>query len=281
MTQVTTARAGTTMTVVPARLARSWHLVSALRLESAVTSGADAIVLDLEDAVPAPEKDGARRSVSAFLDERAAWVRVNDVTSAHWADDLAAVGASAGLLGVVLAKVESADDVVQTAAALPAGVKIVALIESACGLEAVSEIARRPETFRLAFGSGDFRRDTGMGDDPIALAYPRSRLVVASAAAGLPGPIDGPTLADSADRVREATRASRTLGMTGRLILRPEQAAPVEDALSPTAAELAWARDTVGRAADASAIDGSYLPTLARARATLTLAADLGTPAPA
>lgn len=276
MTHLTQSRADTAHPAVPARLARSWHLVSALRLEDAAASRADAVVIDLEDAVPAAEKESARRATARFLDSGAAWVRVNDVTSPHWAHDLRVIGSSPGLLGIVLAKVESAADVERTALALAPGVKIVALIESACGLEAASGIARQEGTFRLAFGSGDFRRDTGMHDDPVALAYPRSRLVVASAAAGLPGPIDGPTLADSPDRVSEATRASRSLGMTGKLMLRSEHAAAIDEALSPSPAELAWAQDTVEAASDGSAIDGSYLPTLARARATLALASDLG-----
>ena len=276
MSRLPDSRADATSSVVPARLARSWHLVSALRLDEAAASDADAVVIDLEDAVPAPRKHDARRETVAFLDKRPAWVRVNDTTSSQWADDLHAVGASVGLLGIVLAKVESAEQVVRTAGSLATEVKIIALIESARGLEASCEIAEQPATFRLAFGTGDFRRDTGMGDDPVALAYPRSRLVVASAAAGLPGPIDGPTLTESAETLLAATRHSRTLGMTGKLTLRAGQVATIDEALSPTAAELAWARDTVGRAADASVTDGSYLPTLARARAMLTLAADLG-----
>lgn len=266
----------TEMRKVPARLARSWQLVSALRLGDANGSAADAVVLDLEDAVPAADKHAARLAALSFLAGRPAWVRVNDATSGQWGADLEAVGSSVGLCGVMLAKVESAEQVTRTAKRLPPGVKIVALIESARGLEAASEIARESATFRLAFGSGDFRRDTRMGDDPIALAYPRSRLVVASAAAGLPGPIDGPTLTDSVDSILAATANSRMLGMTGKLTLRASQATHINEAMSPSPAELAWARDTVDRAGDGGAIDGSYLPTLARARALLSLAAELG-----
>ncbi|MGO4533399.1 HpcH/HpaI aldolase/citrate lyase family protein [Leifsonia sp. 2MCAF36] len=266
----------TTEQEVDARHARSWQLVSALRLDDADDSTADAVVLDLEDAVPAAGKPAARRAALSFLEDRPTWVRVNDVTSGHWEDDLTAIGSSPGLRGIMLAKVESAEQVSRTAEKLPAGVRIVALIESALGLEAASDIAREPATFRLAFGSGDFRRDTGMADDPVALAYPRSRLVVASAAAGLPGPIDGPTLTDSADVLLAAARTSRLLGMTGKLVLRAAHAERVNEALSPSPAELAWARDTVGRAGDGGAIDGSYLPTLARARALLALADEFG-----
>lgn len=261
---------------VPARHARSWQLVSALRLADADGSLADALVIDLEDAVPAAEKASARHAALSFLQDRPAWVRVNDATSGQWEADLSAIASSPGLRGIMLAKAECAEQVSRTAAKLPPGVRIVALIESALGLEASSEIARQPATFRLAFGSGDFRRDTGMADDPIALAYPRSRLVVASAAAGLPGPIDGPALTDSPDALLAATRASRALGMTGKLVLRAAHAAQINEALSPSQAELAWARDTVGREGDGDAIDGSYLPTLARARALLSLADELG-----
>ena len=277
MSVQTSSLAGTTDLVVPARLARSWQLVSALRLVGAADgSPADATVFDVEDAVPAAEKAAARMAVVSWLASRSGWVRVNDATTEYWRSDLAAIGTSTGLLGVMLAKVESGAQVAETAALLPDGVRIVALIESAVGLEAVSEVAREPATFRLAFGSGDFRRDTGVGDDPIALAYARSRLVVASAAAGIPGPIDGPTLTDSTDHLITATLHARSMGMTGKLTLRGDQAAHINAGLSPSAAERSWARDTLERANGDAIIDGSYLPTLARARAVVSLASAYG-----
>lgn len=280
MTRPLGGSAGTTERVVPARLARSWQLVSALRLGEAHGSLADSVVIDLEDAVPAAQKSAAREAAARWLATGSAWVRVNDVSSGEWRADLGAVGGIAGLRGVMLAKVESAAQVEATAAGLPAGTRIVALVESARGLEAAADIARSAGTFRLAFGSGDFRRDTGVGDDPLALAYARSRLVVASAAAGIPGAIDGPTITESKDDLTTAARHSRTMGLTGKLTLRGDHAGLINDALSPSVAEREWAAGMLDLTANGDVRDGSYLPMLARARAIVGLASAFGPLAP-
>lgn len=275
MTVTAPSLAGTSVTDVPARLARSWLLVSALALDEATRAydaGVDALVVDIEDAVPEPDKSAARSAMLDWLARRPAWVRVNDVSTPHWADDVAALSASPGVLGVMLAKVESAQQVADTADALPGGTRIVALIESARGIQSVASIAEEPATFRLAFGSGDFRRDTGIADDPLALAYPRSQLVIASAAAGLPGPIDGPALADA---VADAARHAKTMGMTGKLSLRLDQVGAINAALSPTPDEVEGARQVLARADD-GVVDGSYLPALARARQVVALARAYG-----
>ena len=273
---VRSSLAGTPIMDVPARHARSWLLVPALDLDEAARAhdaGVDALVIDLEDAVPGPDKRRARADTLAWLARRPAWVRVNDAASEHWVDDVAALRASPGVLGVMLAKVESATQVGETAAALAAGTRIVALIESARGIRSVYEIAEHPATFRLAFGSGDFRRDTGIADDPLGLAYARSQLVIASAAAGIPGPIDGPALDDAT--LVNASLHARGMGMTGKLTLRLDQVGAINDGLSPSAEEIEWARELLARPTTGS-VDGSYLPAVARAEALLKLAAVYG-----
>jgi citrate lyase subunit beta/citryl-CoA lyase len=232
---------------IPFEYARSWLLVPgdrADRVRSAIGSEADAVVIDLEDAVAADAKDSARDAVSALLAKGAVdvWVRVNDATTASWADDLAQLGGLPGLRGVMLAKVEDGDHVDATSARLPANMPIVALIESAVGIEAATSIARRAGTSRLAFGSGDFRRDTGIADEAIGLAYPRTRLAIASRAARLPGPVDGPTRATGREVLVEQSTDAATVGMTGRLCLRPEQTADVNTLFAPGAGAVDAAR---------------------------------------
>lgn len=154
-------------------LARSWLLVNADRpaaLDAALGSAADALVLDLEDAVDPAAKPSAGERVAEWLGAHRAWVRVNDATTPFWADDLARLRDAPGLAGVVLAKTESADQVSATRTLLGGSVPVVALIESALGIEDVTAIARAG-AFRLAFGSGDYRRDTGVTGTPLALAY--------------------------------------------------------------------------------------------------------------
>lgn len=111
----------------------------------------------------------------------------------------------------MLAMVESVDHVTETAKRLP-DVPIVALVETARGLERITEIAATKGTFRLAFGIGDFRRDTGFGEDPATLAYTRSRFTIASKAADLPSAIDGPTIGSNPLKLIEATAVSTNSG---------------------------------------------------------------------
>ncbi|MDI9924952.1 MULTISPECIES: CoA ester lyase [unclassified Rhodococcus (in: high G+C Gram-positive bacteria)] len=256
--------------VAPDR-ARSWLLVPATKPETfgnAVASGVDAVILDIEDAVAPAKKPAAREAVVQWLGEgNSAWVRINDATTPYWADDLAALSGLPGLVGVMLAKTESGGQVEATAARLAPGTPILALVESAMGLEAATEIARAESTFRLAFGSGDFRRDTGMSDDPLAMAYPRSRLVVSSRAARIPGPIDGPTLTANDSILGRDAALTLSMGMTGKLCMHSEQAAIVNRELAPSPTDVSWARDVIDAlGADGAHVkDGSDLPRLAKA----------------
>lgn len=166
----------------------------------------------------------------------------------------------------MVAKTESAAHIDWAAAALP-GTSIVALVESALGIERAFEIASAPYTIRLAFGTGDFRRDTLASSDPEALAYARGRLVVASRAAGIAGPIDGPCLTGEPD-LSHALITTRTMGMTGMLCMFEDDAAAVNRQLSPSEDELSWADEIIARlgANGEHIADGSELPKLARAQ---------------
>ncbi len=272
-----------TAAAVPTGLARSWLLVpgSAPQLPGRIAgSAADVVVVDLEDGVAPADKPGARRALAEVADGAPAgprpWARIADVSSDHWRADVALLGSADLVAGVVLAKVESPRDIRVTLDALGGEVPLVALIESARGVESALEIAEAPGVSRLAFGSGDFRRDTGAADDSIALLFARSRLVTASRAAGLPGPIDGPTVPRDAAMLAEASRHAASRGMTGRLCLREEQAPVVNAALSPSAAELAWARDVLDTLERHGIRDGSDLPRIARAQALLAAAESFG-----
>ncbi len=261
-------------------LARSWLLVNgaqAGRFAPASRSRADIVVLDIEDAVAPKDKLAARDNVMNWLTAgNADWVRVNGFGTPWWADDLAAL-ATTSVGGVMLAMVESVDHVSETAKRLP-GVPIVALVETARGLERISEIASAKGTFRLAFGIGDFRRDTGFGDDPATLAYARSRFTIAAKAAHLPSAIDGPTVGSSALKLSEATAVSAEFGMTGKICLTPDQCHPVNEGLSPSQDEISWAREFFAEfERDGGEIrNGSDLPRIARATKILDLARAYG-----
>ncbi|WP_167100902.1 CoA ester lyase [Mycobacterium sp. DL592] len=261
-------------------LARSWLLVNgahADKFAAAVRSRADIVVLDIEDAVAPKDKTSARDNVVAWLAAgNSDWVRINGFGTPWWADDLEAL-ATTSLGGVMLAMVESVDHVTETAKRLP-NTPIVALVETARGLERITEIASAKGTFRLAFGIGDFRRDTGFGDNPATLAYARSRFTIAAKAAHLPGPIDGPTVGSSALKLSEATAVSAEFGMTGKICLTPDQCPTVNEGLAPSQEEITWAKEFFAEfERDGGEIrNGSDLPRIARANKILDLARAYG-----
>jgi citrate lyase subunit beta/citryl-CoA lyase len=261
-------------------LARSWLLVNGAQYERfapAARSRADIVVLDIEDAVAPKDKDTARDNVIRWLgDDNTDWVRINGFGTRWWADDLEMLsGTSVG--GIMLAMVESVDHITETAKRLP-NVPIVALVETARGLERITEIAATKGTFRLAFGIGDFRRDTGFGDNPATLAYARARFTIAAKAAHLPSAIDGPTVGSSALRLSEATAVSAEFGMTGKICLTPDQCPTVNEGLSPSQDEISWAREFFAEfQRDGGEIrNGSDLPRIARANKILDLAKAYG-----
>ena len=261
-------------------LARSWLLVNGAQYDKfapAARSRADIVVLDIEDAVAPSGKQAARENVLRWLGEgNSDWVRVNGFGTQFWADDLAML-AKSSVGGVMLAMVESVDHVIETANLLP-GVPIVALVETTRGLERITEIAATKGTFRLAFGIGDFRRDTGFGESPSTLAYARSRFTIAAKAAQLPGAIDGPTVGSSALKLSEATAVSAEFGMTGKICLIPDQCGTVTEGLSPSQEEISWAKEFfVEFERDGGEIrNGSDLPRIARANKILDLARSYG-----
>ena len=261
-------------------LARSWLLVNGAQYDKfapASHSRADIVVLDIEDAVAPSGKPAARDNVKRWMDAgHSDWVRVNGFGTQFWADDLEMLsGTSVG--GVMLAMVESVDHVTETARLLP-GVPIVALVETARGLERITEIAATKGTFRLAFGIGDFRRDTGFGEHPTTLAYARSRFTIAAKAAHLPGAVDGPTVGSSALKLSEATAVSAEFGMTGKICLTPDQCGTVNEGLSPSQDEITWAQEFLAEfERDGGEIrNGSDVPRLARAEKILELARAYG-----
>lgn len=225
------------------------------RFAKATASGADLVVIDLEDAVGPGDKDEARTSVFGRPDLTGVAVRINAAGTAWYEADLAAVLAAhadgSGPAAVVLPKADAATTAA-TAAALPAGSALLPLVESARGVRDADRIAECDRVVRLAFGSVDYAHDIAATARPPAedeLLYARSVLVNSSRAAALAAPIDGVTLAlDDQELTEREARRSRDLGFGGKLCLHPRQLPAVHRAYLPTEAEVAWAR----RAADAA-----------------------------
>lgn len=279
----------TTMTTTELSLARSFLFVPANRPEryvKALASGASAVIIDLEDAVPADAKPAARTQladgfVGLSAGERSRLlVRIN-ASGTSWHDDdllLLAQLARAGLAGVVLPKVESVAELGRVAACVGSNCALLPMLESAAGLAQLDALAGSPGVTRLVFGNLDFQADVGMacGPDEIELQPVRLALVLASRRAGLAAPVDGvtPGTGDTAQVRRDAER-SRRGGFGAKLCIHPAQVAVVNAALGPTPAELDWARRVLeaSRGADGGvfSLDGRMVdaPVLRLAERTL------------
>lgn len=227
------------------------------KLRRALSSGADAVIADLEDAVTPAEKDAARALTARVLAEAEGdvlrFVRVNAAGSEWIADDLDTVGAL-GLHGVVLPKAEA--EAVSEIGVL--GLPVLAIVETAAGLRGAFELARLPAVEALVLGAVDLGLALGLErrEDGLEVLFARSSLVLDSAAAGLRGPIDQvwTTLRDDAG-LRSDCELARSLGFRGKACIHPEQVPVVNDAFSPSSAELARALDVV-RAFESAAANG-------------------------
>lgn len=253
------------------------------RYGKAHASGADLVILDLEDAVAPERKPAARQAAMRWLAGRPAAVRVNAVGTSWFDDDMAALRAlpaDAAVAGVLLPKADH-DSAQVAAAQLPAGAPLLPLVESAGGLEQVADLARVPRVTRLVFGNLDFALDINAQVSPpdeFELLHARSRLVAVSRAYDLAPPVDGVTLVlDDAPVVQAAAERARSLGFGAKLCVHPGQVAPVHAAFQASAAELQFARRVLDAAATGSvtSVDGQMVdaPVVARARRLLARAA--------
>jgi citrate lyase subunit beta/citryl-CoA lyase len=257
--------------------ARTWLFVPGdrpERFEKAASSGADVVVLDLEDAVAPAHKDDARTHVGDWLARTPGTpaVRVNASTSPWHEADIAAL-ASGGPVLVMLAKAEDPESVALVIQSLPTGSKVVALVETALGITRANAIAQVKGVQRLALGSYDLAAELGVDPDHSpALAGARHALVLASAIGLLAGPIDGVT-GDVRNREKLVSdvMAAAALGFTGKLCIHPSQVAPAAAALAPTPDEINWARRVLAAAREAdhgvTLVDGRMVdaPVIARA----------------
>jgi citrate lyase subunit beta/citryl-CoA lyase len=212
------------------------------RFAKACSSGADAVIIDLEDAVPPEEKSAARAHVASWLSgNNPVYVRVNG-TDTEWFEDDLSVLLRPGVTGVVLPKAGTHDDVAQLASRLPPGVRIIPLVETALGVWNSLLLASAPKVERLAFGSIDLQLDAGITGEGEELLYARSRVVLASRVAGILPPLDGVTTAvDAPDLLAADVQRARRLGFSGKLCIHPNQIPVVNAGFLPTPQEVEWA----------------------------------------
>lgn len=269
------------------QLARSYLYVPGDRPDrvvKALSSSADAVIVDLEDAVTFDRKDTAR-SVISDLDATVAtsvaqvWVRIG--AGHEGRRDLQAVASCESVHGLVLAKCDSPAWIDEVAAVVGPQVLLSPLIESAVALGDVHAIAQHPRTHRLQLGEVDMVADLG-GHPPgadVLVQHARVAVVVASAAAGIAAPVGGVHLAiDDLDSLQTSSLLLRQMGFGARALIHPKHCDIANVAFAPSADEVAWAEDTLARAgastggalraADDSMIDEAVLR---RARAIVAV----------
>ncbi len=266
------------------------------KVKKVFAAGADGAILDLEDAVPLAEKEGARSAVVEALKEPRkclGLVRVNAEDTEFSEGDLKAV-VGPWLDGIILPKVESAAQLQSVDKRLqgleqgqkmePGGIDLLPIIETAKGLNDISEIAGcGSRARRLSFGAVDLAKDLGLrlSEDEWELTPHRSAIVLASRAAGLEAPVDTVWLQYRDQQgLRKSAARARDLGFQGKFCIHPDQVAPVNEVFTPSGEDVAKAEKIVAAFEEAEAagsasiqVDGFFVdyPVVHQARKTLEL----------
>ncbi|NUQ87748.1 MAG: HpcH/HpaI aldolase/citrate lyase family protein [Glycomyces artemisiae] len=219
------------------------------RFGKAAASGADTVILDLEDAVADAAKAAALDHVTAWLADREPGIESGTVdvqVRVNWGADheIRAVRATGARVGLRIPKVEAPEDL-GVIAHLAQGLPLTALIESARGLQNAAAIAAHPAVAALALGEADLRSDLGATAEAV-LDHARIQVLVAARAAGLPAPMLSvyPRIQDL-DGLRADTERGKALGLRGRTAVHPKQIPVIREVFAPTPEETAWAEAVV------------------------------------
>ncbi|HWD32715.1 MAG TPA: CoA ester lyase [Pseudomonas sp.] len=249
------------------------------RFAKALASGADAVIVDFEDAVAREDKAFAREQLATFLIAHAdarLWVRINAAGDVEHEADLEFCGRHAGVIGVVLPKAETVAQIRRVAAI---GKPLWPIIESAQGVLSIEQIAACAGVQRLTLGALDLALDLGLNPDSSGAQnlfdQARFALLLHSRIQGLAPPLDGiyPAFEDDVGLTQVMQRA-RDMGMGGAYCIHPRQVPVMHAALAPSAAEKAWAQRVIEAAGCGEAafkVDGQMIdaPVITRARRLL------------
>ncbi len=254
------------------------------RFAKALASGADRVILDLEDAVAAADKAHARQAIASWVATLASsdvdrlLVRINDVTSPCHLDDLLWLQRTC-IKHCMLSKCESSEQVAQLLIHMPPGSSVLPLVETVRGVLAAAAIAQASNVSRLAFGSLDYLLDLDLPGPGFALDAAALTIAMASRAANLPPPVAGVTPELDAGQVQSDLAHARALGYGAKMCIHPAQVTAVREAFRPDAQTLAWAQRVVSQWQQSNGlgviqVDGQMVdkPVLLRAERFLALA---------
>jgi citrate lyase subunit beta / citryl-CoA lyase len=255
------------------------------RFAKALDSGAGGVIIDLEDAVAAEDKETARNAI------RGAWpsftaeqkkrlvIRSNSPGSQFYSADLI-LAQELDVACLLIPKSESVDQMNGAALVLP-NTALIPMIETAIGLDHLREIANANQVIRLALGNLDLQADLGMVCDPqeTELHTARYQIVLASRVAQIAPPIDGVTpTTDDVVRIQDDAERAKRMGFGGKLCIHPKQVGIVKSAFMPSEQEVAWAQRVIeaDKASKGAAVklDGRMIdrPVVLLAQRTLTIA---------
>lgn len=225
------------------------------RFHKAATSGADAVILDLEDAVAVERKVEARLAVAAHtITEVPVIIRINARNTDDFVADMNALR-NTPFDALLLAKAESAEDVLAVHVRLARQVPIIVLVETAKGFADLRSLLSAPGVVLAAFGSLDLALDLGCVASWEAMAYMRSQLILTCRIEGLSPPLDGVcTDLDDIALIGEEARHAANLGFGGKLAIHPRQISPIQTAFQPDEKSLEWAQSVIAAAQQGSAV---------------------------
>ena len=241
-------------------------------LVKAASSGADAVIMDLEDAVSPADKPAAHKAILERPDiEIPLLIRTNAFESEWFAIDLDHIAQRRPSM-VMLPKAESADHVELIRQKLGHKIPVLPIVESAAGLASLGEMLCHPSVFQVAFGHLDFALDIGASSDWECLHYARGKMVLESRLASKAAPLDGVSVRfDDMDVVAQESSLAKAMGFGGKLLIHPKQIEPAKAVFLPSVEDYEWARRVMAAVADnvsAVQLDGSMIdaPVIKRAQ---------------
>lgn len=251
------------------------------RFEKALAAGADRVIIDLEDAVAFDEKNQARQNVVDALEaglSQPVLVRVNPIDSEHFNDDIDALQSLSdegqqSLHGIVFPKAESPITLRHVCASLDPSLELIAMIESAKGVQLVDEIIGLPKISKLALGAVDLGVDLDASTPSAVIDYAYARVVFASRLANKLPPIASPPLSiTELEAIELDARRLRGMGLSGQLCIHPAQLPAVHSGFAPTEAEIEWARNVLASVGGSVQVDGQMVDKPVRDKAERILA---------
>ncbi|HEB9286650.1 TPA: CoA ester lyase [Campylobacter coli] len=222
------------------------------RFIKALQSGANQIIIDLEDSVEEAKKEVGRKNIADFSSQCVKnndkfLIRINETQSAEFQKDLSLISTikeSNSIVGIVLPKAQNYEDIdILSKFELP----IIPIIESALGVENLDDIARHPSVLALSFGSLDMTLDLNLQEGEgknFILNSIRTQIVLKSVKYNLLSPINGvyPDI-KNIDGLKEDLLFAKSMGFGGSLCIHPNQVVPINEVFSPSAQQIAWAKE--------------------------------------